>query len=289
MNWFLIALACAFLTACCDAISKRIMQENDEWITGTLILAISVLILSPIFFSLDKRPFTTDLAIVLSIALPLEALAYYLFLSAIRMAALSLTVPLLAFTPVLTIISSWAILGEGITWTGALGIMLVTVGAYVLNGDLANRSLLAPIKAIFSHPGSRRMFLVAVIWSVTSALGKKGVILYDAIPFGVVLVCGDLVIFALAALLRVRTGWAECCLRKNMPGLFALAGILMAGAEVTHFVAISMAPVAYMISVKRLSLVFGVMMGWLFFQEKNIGFRLMGASTMVCGVFFIYY
>ncbi len=288
MNWFSIALVCAFLTACCDAISKRIMQENDEWITGAVILGLSFLILLPIFLSLELRAFTIDLAVVFAIALPLEILAYYLFLSSIRMAALSLTVPLLAFTPVLTIISSSAILGEQITWIGVFGISLVTVGAYVLNGDLANRGVFAPIKAIFSHPGSRRMFLVAVIWSVTSTLGKKGVILYDAIPFGVLLVFGDLVIFAAVAFLRVRMGWAECCLRRRMPGLFLLAGIAMAGAEISHFVAVSMAPVAYMISVKRLSLVFGVLTGWLLFGEKNITYRLVGASTMVCGVFFIY-
>ncbi len=289
MSWFSIALTCAFLTAGCDAISKRIMRENDEWITGSAILAISFLFLVPVFLSLDRKPFTVDLAILLAIALPLEVFAYYLFLSSIRMAALSLTVPLLAFTPVLTVVSSWAILGEEISLTGAMGILLVTLGVYVLNGDLANRNLFEPIKAIFSHPGSLRMFAVAVIWSVTSTLGKKGVILYDAIPFGVVLVCGDLVIFALVAFLRVRMGWAECCVRKHMPGLFLLAGILMAAAEVTHFVAVSMAPVAYMISVKRLSLVFGVIIGWIFFKEKNISYRLMGASTMVCGVFFIYY
>jgi uncharacterized membrane protein len=265
------------------------MQENDEWITGTIVLFISLLFLAPVFFSLDRKPFTAELAVLLAITLPLEVFAYYLFLSSIRMAALSLTVPLLAFTPVLTIVSSWAILGEHITITGAFGILLVTVGAYVLNGDLANRHILAPIKAIFKHPGSRRMFLVSVIWSVTSALGKKGVILYDAIPFGVVLVTGDLVIFALMAFFRVRMGWSECCVRKNVPGLFLLAGFLMAAAEVAHFVAISLTPVAYMISVKRLSLVFGVIMGWLFFDERNISYRLMGASTMVCGVFFIYY
>jgi drug/metabolite transporter (DMT)-like permease len=50
----------------------------------------------------------------------------------------------------------------------------------------------------------------------------------------------------------------------------------------------SMAPAAYMIAVKRLSLVFGVLMGWMFFNERNIRFRLIGASVMVSGIFFLY-
>ena len=208
MNWFFIALSCAFLTACCDATSKRIMQEHDEWVTGTIILGLASLILLPVFLSLDLKPVSFELVALMAIVLPLEILGYYLFLSAIRMGALSLTVPLLAFTPVLTILTSALLLGESISWKGGFGIGLVTLGAYVLNADLMTLNLLAPIKALFSNPGSRRMFFVAVLWSVTSALGKKGVLIYDPIPFGFILLFGDLVIFALVCLFRFRTTWS---------------------------------------------------------------------------------
>jgi len=288
MNWFFIALSCAFLTACCDATSKRIMQEHDEWVTGTIILALASLILLPVFLSLDLKPVSFELISLMAIVLPLEILGYYLFLSAIRMGALSLTVPLLAFTPVLTILTSALLLGESISWKGGFGIGLVTLGAYVLNADLMTLNLLAPIHALFSNPGSRRMFFVAVLWSVTSALGKKGVLIYDPIPFGFILLFGDLVIFALVCLFRFRTGGVRINLRTGMPGLFLLGGILMAGAEITHVISLSLAPVAYMISVKRLSLVFGVILGRLLFGEHNIRYRLIGASVMVAGVFLIY-
>jgi drug/metabolite transporter (DMT)-like permease len=43
-----------------------------------------------------------------------------------------------------------------------------------------------------------------------------------------------------------------------------------------------------MISVKRLSMVFGVILGWLFFRERNVRYRIAAASIMVCGVFFLY-
>ena len=43
-----------------------------------------------------------------------------------------------------------------------------------------------------------------------------------------------------------------------------------------------------MISVKRLSLVFGVILGRLLFHEGNLGYRLTGASVMAIGVFLIY-
>ncbi|MFA6221708.1 MAG: hypothetical protein WC647_05285 [Desulfomonilaceae bacterium] len=62
----------------------------------------------------------------------------------------------------------------------------------------------------------------------------------------------------------------------------------MALQEVTHFVSISMAPVAYMISVKRLSMIIGVIFGWGFFDEENVVNRLAGVAIMLLGVIIIY-
>ncbi len=287
MNWFLLALFCAVFTACCDALSKRAMQQMDEWMAGTAVLAVSSLVLAPVFFSCDLQPFSSEVGILFAVTLPLEILAYYLFLSAIRMAPLSLTVPLLAFTPALTILSSYAVLDERIGLWGGLGISLVTVGAYIVNGNLMDQHVLAPVRAILSNSGSRRMLAAAFIWALTSALGKKGFLLYGAIPYGYLILVGNLVFFGLMSTYKACRG--SSCARPDAPlwGLFIIAGLFMAGAEITHFLSMSLAPAAYMISVKRLSLVLGVILGWLFFGERNITYRLVGASVMVMGVFLI--
>lgn len=288
MNWFFIAVACALCTACCDSISKRVMQHTDEWVTGTIILGISSLLLSPLLFFIELKPFTLELGLLLTIALPLEIGGYYLFLSAIKSGPLSLTIPLLAFTPVLTAISSALLLGEGISASGALGIVLVTVGAYILNGDLACQNFLAPIKALVSQTASRKMLMVAVIWSVTSSLGKIGTMLWGAVPFGILLLYGIVPCFGIIALIRVQQGLASLQCSPTLLWWFLAGGGIMAGAEITHFISLSQAPVAYMIAVKRLSLVFGVLMGWLWFGETNIRYRLIGAAIMVTGVFGVY-
>ena len=288
MNWFIIALGCAFLTACSDVVSKRIMWDHDEWTTGAALLAISAVILAPLLLFQELKPVSTDLALLILISLPLEISSYYLFLSALRMAGISLTLPLLAFTPVLTIVTAALLLGESISLKGGAGIALVTVGAYLLNGDLAHRSLFAPIEAIFSTSGCRRMLLVAVLWSLTSTLGKKGILLYGAIPYGIILVICVAAALVGISFLRSRTWLSRITINKSNVKPFLLGGLFMAGAQITHFLSLGLAPVAYMISVKRLSLVFGVILGRLLFKEENIGYRLIGASIMVLGVFFIY-
>jgi len=62
-----------------------------------------------------------------------------------------------------------------------------------------------------------------------------------------------------------------------------LPGIFYSLMVISHMVAISLAKVAYVISVKRMSLIIGVLYGYLFFKEKNIRERLFGAMLMFIG------
>lgn len=287
-SWFAIALACALFTACCDATSKRIMQENDEWITGATVLFVAGVLLTPLIVSLGLRPFTWELAELLIALLPLEVLGYYLFLSALRLAPLSLVTPLLAFTPVLTVLTAQFLLGEVVSDLSRVGIGLVGVGAYILYIDPADRSLFGPLRALFANAGARRMLLAAAVWALTSTLGKPGTQLYGAIQFGfLVLVCLT-ACFGVMSLIRMRRGATAASLTRKTALLFLIAGLFMAAAEVTHFLSLSMAPVACMIAVKRISLVFGVLLGRIVFGEEHVGYRFAGSSLMVAGLFFLY-
>jgi len=55
----------------------------------------------------------------------------------------------------------------------------------------------------------------------------------------------------------------------------------------SHTLAISLIQAAYMISVKRTSLLFGVLLGAILFKEREIRERLTGAGIMMCGVLLI--
>jgi len=70
----------------------------------------------------------------------------------------------------------------------------------------------------------------------------------------------------------------------SRPGLFAAIGFFSAAMIVSHFIALGMTDVAYMISVKRTSLLFSVVYGRVIFGEEHTGARLIGAAVMVAGV-----
>lgn len=287
-SWFTIALCCALFTAFCDAASKRIMQENDEWITGTAVAFVAAIFLSPLIAYVGLREFSWELAELMIVLVPLEVLGYYLFLSALRLAPLSLVSPLLAFTPVLTIACAQLILGEMVSRLSLVGIALVGVGAYILYIDPSERSLFAPIRALVVNAGSRRMMLASAVWALTSTLGKPGAELYGPIQFGFLLLVCLTACFGLMSIVRLRQGASMISHTRKSVLLVLIAGFFMAVAEVTHFLSLSMAPVACMISVKRISLVFSVVLGRFLFGEQHVGYRIAGSSLMVAGIFFLY-
>ena len=53
---------------------------------------------------------------------------------------------------------------------------------------------------------------------------------------------------------------------------------------VTHFLAIQQVEVAYMIAVKRTSLLFGILYGALLFHETGLGRNLFAGGLMLGGV-----
>ncbi len=290
MKWFYLSLVAAFFTAFSDTFNKIVLRRLDEWIViwfDLLVTVLFLLLFLPYFeFHFPHR----EVFVIILELLPLEIAAFYLYMKAIRVSPLSLTIPFLAFTPVFTILTAGILLGERISVKGVVGVCLVSLGAYLLNGQLIIKAPIAPIKAIFKVPGSRYMLIVAMIYAVTSTLGKKAVLLSDPFSFGFVyIICQALcltVINAFRLIRRTDIVWS-IAVPDNWKFIIG-AGLSMAIMVVAHYSAIKLAPVSYMISVKRLSLVISVILGWLVFKEENIVYRLLGASLMMSGVVLLY-
>ena len=83
----------------------------------------------------------------------------------------------------------------------------------------------------------------------------------------------------------VNSGPQKNLLKKPFVGL--ILGAIVAVEVFSHMLAVSLTNVAYMISLKRMSLLFGVVYGALLFKEEKIMERLAGAIIMIAGVFLI--
>jgi drug/metabolite transporter (DMT)-like permease len=188
------------------------------------------------------------------------------------------------------------VLGERVSPTGLAGVLLIVAGAWLLNVHQAQRddwrTWLRPLGAIRWEAGARMMLGVALIYGLTSTLGKAAVLYLPAATFGALyFVMIGLIALPLLVLLPAngaRLSLPQFMLRVGRRAAAVLAVAVLNGAMViTHFLALRLTEVAYMIAVKRTSLLFGILYGALLFREPNLAIRAPGGLLMLAGVFVI--
>lgn len=219
--------------------------------------------------------------ITILILLPLEIAALILYMKAIKLSPLSLTLPFLALSPAFMIFTSNIILGERLDKFGIVGILLTATGAYLLNISATKKGILEPFRTIKQERGSLYMIIVAFIYSITANLGKMA-ILHSSPMFFASVYLPILSVVLLPVLMWKNHGQVRGLFSRI--SIFSLIGLAVTFATVTHFLSVSIVEVPYAISVKRVSLLFGIMYGALWFKETNIRERLIGCIVMIAGV-----
>lgn len=284
--WIWLGLACALLAGTSDAVFKKLLAGLDERVVAWGQLLFTLPLVAFIMLRQGWPDPQPAFWLTIAVMLPLEVIATLSYLKAIRICPLSLCVPFLAITPLLTVLTSWLFLGERVSLGGFLGVASVTMGAYVLQAEHASRGVLEPFREMFRVPGIRLVLITATCYGVTSTLGKKAIQLSSPEEFSCLyyalntLVLGELARRAVSArgmLEGVKSRWV----------LFSAAGLLSAGSLLTFSYGIREAPVAYFISVKRLSLLVSVLYGGLLFRESAFRQRFTGAAMMLGGAILI--
>jgi drug/metabolite transporter (DMT)-like permease len=290
MHWLPLALLCAFSLASADAATKLWLKGYSARELTLVRFTATGLLMLPLLLAKPLPPLPMAFWQWIALLLPTEIIAMLLYMQAIRDHALSLTLPYLAFTPVFVTVTGWVVLGEQVSAIGFSGILLVVMGAWVLNLEPGNlkdwRQLHAPLRAIVRNQGSRLMLLAATLYGFTS-VGGKGAMQYlppeQFGPFYLAMVGGTtLALFSIQRPTIIRVLW-----RRPAPTL--LIGLLMGTMAITHFLALEQIETAYMIAVKRTSLLFGILYGAWLFKEKGLTLHIFAGCLMVAGVVLIAY
>jgi drug/metabolite transporter (DMT)-like permease len=283
-HWFPLAMVSAITLGAADALTKRYFQDYQGWEMVLVRIAVPGLFLLPLALAQPIPPVPPAFWGGILILVPLELFAMWLYMHAIRGSPLYLTLPYLAFTPVFNVLTGYLVLGETIDGRGLAGILLVVLGAWLLNlNHFATplRGWFVPLRAIAYERGPRLMLIVALVYSVTSALSKQVMLYATPESFGAfyfVLLCG--VVLTATALYQPRS--LRVLIERPLP--LVLVGGLMAVMVVTHFIAIADIEVAYFLSVKRSSLIFAILFAMILFAERPAPRHLIASLLMVAGV-----
>ncbi len=279
--WLPLALGSALAVALADLSLKRFFGDCSPYTMALVRWLFPLPFLAALGISLAWPAVDATFWLAVAAALPLELLAALAYMKALKICHLSLCLPLLAFTPVFLILTGWLVLGETLNVSGLAGIALVAGGSYSLGLGTERAAWWEPLAALAREPGARLMLLVAAIYSLTAALGKLAILHSEPAFFGVfypAVVGGCL----LAGYPFSRTPQVSALTARWTFGL--LVGLAVAAEIICHVFGMSLAPAAYLIAVKRLSILFSVILGAWVLGERPFLPRLLAAALMVTGV-----
>jgi drug/metabolite transporter (DMT)-like permease len=278
--WLLLGLAAALGDSGADVLTKRYFSHLPPYGMALVRLLGAVPFLAAAAWFVSPPHLSRSFLLIVAAMLPLEITAMLLYMRALKICHLSLCVPFLAFTPVFLIFTGWLILGEDLNLWGILGICLVASGSYFLGLGPGRQRLWEPFRALARELGARLMLTVAALYSVTAALFKLAILHSDPLFFGAtypLTFTGLMLVGYPLSRARpwpplARSGWwlaAGFC--------FALSCLSLAGG-------VKLAPITYLVAVKRLSLLISVALGGMWLRERPILPRLLAATLMCAGV-----
>ena len=284
MLWFFYSLICALSLAILDALCKDLLQKENALLVSLIRWAYSLPFLFLFFLFINIPPLDRTFWLAVIVLIPLEIFAAVLYMRGIQISPLSFSIPFFGLTPVFMIGVAYVLLGEIPGRLATVGILLVALGAYIVGIRSFREGWIEPLRAITRERGVMLIILVAIIYSVTGVLGKVAVLHSSAEFFGVFYIL--LLTLVLIPISVIREGRGVLRVFHNWPRLL-LIGIFSALMVITHFLALRLTEVTYMTSVKRLSLVFSVILGRVFFHEEYFTQRLVGSLIMLLGVILI--
>jgi drug/metabolite transporter (DMT)-like permease len=307
MLWIFLALLGAVANAAYFIIIKKYIPALDPRILTGIGFTIGGILLFAVSASLGFPAIGPEFFPAVAITVVLNICGLNLIFKALSSSDLSLSVPMLSFTPVFLIGTSYVILHEVPSFFGFLGICIIVSGSYVLNISAGHEHFLDPVRSMMRNRASWYMLLVAFLFALSINFDKIALLNSDPF-FGMaltVLSIGIVFLLLSAYSLMARRYYntdlppnplkkseqqvtpALSVPQKQFVILTLLIGLFVAIEAASINVAYTLQIVPYVIAIKRLSIIFMVLYGTIVLSEGDISKRVTGATIMVLGAMII--
>jgi drug/metabolite transporter (DMT)-like permease len=243
------------------------------------LLPVFLLLLSDWGLPLNAVPF-------LIISASAEAV-YFLALSrAYDVGDLSVVYPVARSAPLFVAIAGAIFLGDPLSPMGIAGILLVLAGVYILHlKSLDSGSLLEPLRS-FKGPAFGFALIAALgttAYSLSDKAAVSGVnpVLYDFwLEIAITIVLTPIVLHN-RGWGNIRDEWRSAWKR------ISFSGALMRGGYLLVLVAMTLAPVGYLLALRQFSVVIGALLGVAVLGEGYGKPRILGSAAIFAGVYII--
>lgn len=281
--WFWLALFFAVWNSIGVVIAKKILKSTDTlvYIAFSNLVFLPFLFASLYFLGFPKLDniFWQNIAFAAFLGIFVQ-LSYA---HAIKIAPISLVVPMAAVTPVIATISGLLVLGEQVVAVKFFGVLLIAIGAYTLNISDIKKGFWVPFKALLGNRGVQLSLIGNVLVGITPLFEKTAI--FHTRPnqplMAIFIEFSLMALFFFPLMLKkVKNPFAQF---KNNFWLFLLPAPLGTLASWAAFKAYSLQNLGYVTAVFKFSIFFGIIWGALFFGEKRFKERLAGGIVMILG------
>lgn len=277
--WLLYAVGSALFAGLTSILAKCGIRKTDSTV-ATAIRTIVVLIFAWIMvFVVGSQGTLLDIPAKSLVFLVLSGLAtgasWLCYFYALQRGPIDKVVPIDKSSTVMTILLAALLLGESVTLTKGVGVVLIAVGTFLM---------IEKKGGVQKEEGGWMLaaFGSAIFAALTSILGKAGITAVEsnlgtALRTGVVLVMAWVMVFVQGKQEQMRT------VPRNELGFICLSGLATGASWLCYYKALQLGPASLVAPIDKLSILVTVLFSYLVFHEKLSKKALAGLAVLVAG------
>lgn len=277
--WLLYAVGSALFAGLTSILAKCGIRKTDSTV-ATAIRTIIVLIFAWVMVFVVGSHGTIASIPARSLAfLGLSGLAtgvsWLCYFYALQRGPIDKVVPIDKSSTVMTILLAALLLGESVTLTRGIGVVLIAAGTFLMiekKGGVQKEENGWMLAAFGS----------AIFAALTSILGKVGITgvesnLGTALRTGVVLIMAWVMVFVQGKQGQVKS------VPKNELGFICLSGLATGASWLCYYKALQLGPASLVAPIDKLSILVTVLFSYIVFHERLSRKALTGLAVLVAG------
>ena len=277
--WLLYAVGSALFAGLTSILAKCGIRKTDSTV-ATAIRTIIVLIFAWVMVFVVGSQGTIASIPARSLAfLGLSGLAtgvsWLCYFYALQRGPIDKVAPIDKSSTVMTILLAALLLGESVTLTRGIGVVLIAVGTFLMiekKGGVQKEENGWMVAAFGS----------AIFAALTSILGKVGITgvesnLGTALRTGVVLIMAWVMVFVQGKQGQVKA------VPKNELGFICLSGLATGASWLCYYKALQLGPASLVAPIDKLSILVTVLFSYIVFHERLSRKALTGLAVLVAG------
>lgn len=287
MEWLAATVGAAIIWSFTGIAAKELMDHSSSFSYSFLYSSLALIFYTPVFlYFLPQASFELSkwliLALIVSGAANVFGLMSYNY--SIKFGELSRVIPFTKLNPVFTAIIAAIVLDETMTATKAAGVILVTVGSYVILEE-KNSGWKKPFRNFIKLKAPKYAALSALVYSFASVADRFATqaIQPEIYTFFLYMVLTSALSVYLITEKRHLIPDIKSDLQEDTL-YYILTGLGAALASYLIFYAFSQAQASKVVPVLQIQVFISVIAGYILFDEGNLREKAIGSLILVAGV-----